>query len=427
MIRRALLLLLLAGCAHQPPRARPACGGSMLDAAASPLVFTEVADTGLPARGQWRDGFDVADMDGDAHLDVVHGAARKGPLTPSIFLGDGQGHFQTWKDAHFPPLPYDYGDVAAGDVNRDGVMDLALSSHLRGLAVLIGEGHGHYAPWGEGLELRAPGQFPDGASFSSRAIALTDWNGDGALDLLALNEGPSRFATAAMASDALAVYLNRNGSWQRVAGEVRLSSFGSDLAIGDVDGDGHPDALAGSLVTGARRLLHTSRGATWTSRDVPGISPRAITTAVALADVAPGRGDELLVATLTSEPMKTCAALELLRDGATTLLWSAPQRLSVSRIAAADLDGDRDRDLVALRDDGTLLVFTNARGHLQRDAVVALPERFRGCNGFDLHLADLDGDGRPEAIASYAGDASMTVGRQTCASGGGFAVWSVAR
>src|SRR5262249_16205614 len=33
---------------------------------------------GLPASGQWREGFALADMNGDGHLDVVHAPPRKG-------------------------------------------------------------------------------------------------------------------------------------------------------------------------------------------------------------------------------------------------------------------------------------------------------------------------------------------------------------
>ena len=397
----------------------------MINTASAPLVLAEI-DTGLPQSGQWRDGFDLADMNGDGHLDVLHGSPRKGPFVPMIFLGDGHGRFARWREAHFPPLPYDYGDIKAGDVNGDGLMDIALSSHLRGLAVLISEGNGHYAPWGEGLVLRPPGQFPDEETFASRAIALTDWNGDGALDLLALNEGPSRFVTAPLASDALAIYLNRGGVWQRVHSAQRLSGFGSDLAVGDVDGDGRKDALAGSMVTGVRRLLHRSgKDSPETVDDLPWLPARAITTAVALADLDPARGDELLAATLTVQAGIACSALDSAgahKGG--TLLWSAAERVAITSIATGDVDGDGDRDVMALRDDGALMTFTMNGGALQRDATVRFPERYTGCTGYDVQIADLDGDGRGEVLASYAGEGATMAGA-ICPAGGGFAVWRV--
>ena len=398
----------------------------MIASATMPLVFAEI-ETGLPQSGQWRDGFDIADMNGDGLLDVLHGSPRKGPFVPTIFLGDGHGRFARWREAHFPPLPYDYGDVKAGDLNGDGLMDIALSSHLRGLAVLISEGNGYYAPWGEGLVLRAPGELPNEENFASRAIALADWNGDGSLDLLALNEGPSRFVTAPLATDALAVYLNRAGVWQRVHSLQRLSGFGSDLAVGDVDGDGRNDALAGSMVTGVRRLLHRSgEDSSPIAEDLEWLPTRSVTTAVAFADLDRASGDELLAATLAVQGAVACSTLDLAQAGHSqaTLLWSAAERTALTAIASGDLDGDGDRDVVALRDDGALMTFTMNRNELQRDASMNAPDRYRGCNGFDVQIADLDGDGRGEVLASYAGEGATMAGT-ICPAGGGFAVWRV--
>src|SRR5256885_7736606 len=75
---------------------------------------------GLPTAGQWRNGFDIADMNEDGHPDIVHSPARKSPGAPVIFLGDGKGNWRRWSEARFAPLPYDYGDAAVGDFNGDG-------------------------------------------------------------------------------------------------------------------------------------------------------------------------------------------------------------------------------------------------------------------------------------------------------------------
>jgi hypothetical protein len=108
---------------------------------------------GLPSSGQWRDGFAIADMNGDGHPDIVFGPPRKAPgAVPVIFLGDGQGSWSRWRETKFPPLAYDYGDVQVGDFNGDGRLDLAFAVHLRGLIVLLGDGKGGFTDASEGLD-----------------------------------------------------------------------------------------------------------------------------------------------------------------------------------------------------------------------------------------------------------------------------------
>jgi hypothetical protein len=145
---------------------------------------------GLPTSGQWRDGFDIADMNGDGHLDIVHGPARKSFGRIAIFLGDGKGHWRRWSEAKYPDLPYDYGDAAVADFNGDGKPDVALAMHLRGLVVLLGDGKGNFTNWSKGLDLHVAGTGNDDAGFSTRALVAIDWNHDGRPDILALGEGP---------------------------------------------------------------------------------------------------------------------------------------------------------------------------------------------------------------------------------------------
>jgi hypothetical protein len=139
---------------------------------------------GLPASGQWREGFRIADLNRDGHPDIVHGPPRKQPGPPVIFLGDGKGAWTRWRDAHFPELPYDYGDIEVADFNRDGNLDLAVAVHYRGILVLQGDGQGGFSDASRGLGFDASGA----SGFSSRAIRAVDWNGDGLPDLVAVWE-----------------------------------------------------------------------------------------------------------------------------------------------------------------------------------------------------------------------------------------------
>ncbi len=387
--------------------------------------MAERFDSGLPQNGQWRDGFDLADMDGDGVLDLLHGPPRKGRLQPAIFLGDGSGRFRFWDSAHFPPLPYDYGDAKAGDLNGDGRMDIALASHLRGLVVLINEADGHYAPWDEGLALRLPGAAGEEPVFSSRSIALADWNQDGKLDLLAANEGPSRFAGGLNAGEAMALYLNRDGYWERLSGAQPLYGFGDALAVGDVDGDGLPDAVLGTQVSGARLLWQIGRPKGWVSREVRSLPPGATVGAVALRDLDGNGRADLVLGTRAVEHARYCTALHHVQahDGgeSSRTLWREDSRDPVVAIAIGDIDRDGYDDLLGVRQQGGILSFAGGAEGFRPDLTIPPSTAMAGCSAFDAKLADIDRDGHLELLVSYAGETSgLDAG---CASRGGFGTW----
>ncbi|MBB5208446.1 FG-GAP repeat domain-containing protein [Chiayiivirga flava] len=432
LIAIAVALPLLAGCAGAPvsPAAQRIADAQSVCAAAtlpaSSLFAATPLPTGLPTGGQWRDGFDLADMDGDGNVDLLHGPPRKGRALPVIYRGDGHGRFAPWREAHFPPLPYDYGDVRATDFNGDGRMDFVLTSHLRGMVVLINEAGGHYAPWGEGLRLREPG--PDGADFTSRSLALADWDGDGHTDILALNEGPAQFVQMP-STEAVALYLHRGGYWERAAVPNAVRGFGDDLAVGDVDGNGHPDALLGSQVGGARLVLQMGSGTTMRSRELRSLPLDAAVTAVALHDFDGDGRDDAVTATRAVEDGRFCSLLQHVAfdaDGNETplALWSERSRTPVVALASADIDGDGRADLVAARQNGEILLFAGRADGFSRDLVLPVPEAMRGCDIFDLALADLDGDGQQDLLASYAGD-TPGARRSGCTLGGGFMAWTL--
>ena len=424
----AILLVTLAGCAGAPQRAAtPELVCVESPAASDTRVHATPYDAGLPRRGQWRDGFDLADFDRDGHLDLVHGAPRKGLAKPVIFRGDGRGAFRFWEAAHFPPLPYDYGDVAAADLNGDGETDLALGVHLRGLVTLIHEGGGHFAPWGEGLRLVAPQDSVGETVFSSRRIALGDWNGDGRVDLVAVNEGPAMVATERASDDAVRVHLNRGGFWEALSPAPRVAGFGSALALGDLDGNGAADAVWGPQSVGVRELRLQADADAIGAVDLRSVPERSAVGAVLLEDVDGDGRDEALLSVRALVGTGFCNALlrvDIEPDGSESAqwLWAAPSLDGIVALSAGDIDGDRRVDAVALRRDGALMFFVGTRGGLAPDLRLDAPVAYAGCQGAAIRLVDLDGDAKLELIATYAGDDAGPEG-DACPSRGGFQAW----
>ncbi len=385
-------------------------------------------DQGLPRSGQWRQGFDIADMNHDGHLDIVFGPSRKGRSNPNIFLGDSQGKWRRWNEARFPDQPYDYGDAEAADFNGDGHQDIAFGFHLRGMLALVGDGQGGFEIWTEGLDLMRPGT-NDTAVFSSRAIEAIDWNQDGRLDLLALGEGP-KGAKPTLGQEpgaivntarSFALYLNQgDGTWSRQAVEQGSGDFGDNFAIGDFDRDGRPDLAIASRRRGNREILHTSAAAGEDGLLAPQrldlLRRKASLTSVTAADLDGDGFDELLVGYINREVDTWRTGIDRFFQGPDgewqrTTVTSEESRAGFWAMAVGELDGDGARDLVAVSGEGQTWVFLgDGQGNLLRETSPELPKRVKGCEGSEVRLVDLDGDGRDEVLASFAGEPTGPAG-----------------
>jgi hypothetical protein len=407
-----------------PPMSAPARTATLAPPAQSRLDFVPFG-AGLPTSGQWRDGFALADMNGDGHLDVVHGPARKGRREPSVFLGDGAGSWRRWQEARFPPLPYDYGAAEAGDLNGDGRPDLALAVHLRGIIALRSDGRGGFADAGHGLDLAANGA---AVRFSSRALAFADVDGDGRRDIVALADGPRMGRSAGVQpsqTTGVAVYLNGGDApWRREPTTVARGLFGNSLVMADFDGDGRQDLASASSAVGRRDVvsLRDADGA-WRAVTVP-LPADARVRAVAAGDVD-GDGRAELALAWAAHAGGWQSGVELLRhdgDG-----WSRRPLVVVdglagpSALAMGDVSGDGRVDVVALTTGGETWVLAADGDRFVRDA--GPPAFGPGCRGSHVEVADVDADGRAEIVAAFAHEPSPGPESAACPTGGGLVAW----
>ncbi len=200
-------------------------GGRSLDS-----LTWSAAGQGLPDHGSWT-SVAAADIDGDGHLDIATSPYSASSPCARIYLGDGAGGFTDASDA-MPRTGQTPIMVAAGDVDRDGRMDLVVSYRDDGLACFLGG-----RDVGGELAFRAAhtGLARDGAY---RELALGDVDGDGDLDML-----------AACMDRALELYLGSQSApgeqkWTRVSLRLPEGAF-SGAALGDIDGDGLLDVAGG--------------------------------------------------------------------------------------------------------------------------------------------------------------------------------------
>src|SRR5262249_39629523 len=139
----------------------------------------------------------LEDLNKDNKLDLLVANERGGDV--SVLLNDGKGNFSPSRGSPFPAGP-NPNDLASGDFNGDGLVDLAVAHHeTHHITVLLGDGRGSLAP--------APGS-PVTVVVRPQVhgVATGDFNGDGCLDLVTdswaedrllilFGDGKGRFAT----------------------------------------------------------------------------------------------------------------------------------------------------------------------------------------------------------------------------------------
>lgn len=132
-------------------------------------------------------GIDLGDLNGDGNLDLVSaGIASLNPFF-NIRLGDGTGSFGAATSIATPGILYHA--LQLGDLNGDGMLDLAATGYAAGAAVIhLGDGRGTFG---------SAVSYANGGT-ATRGIDMGDLNNDGVLDLIAsgINASSDGFAAA---------------------------------------------------------------------------------------------------------------------------------------------------------------------------------------------------------------------------------------
>jgi len=164
----------------------------------------------------------LGDLNGDGYLDLVEGNGEELARSNVIYFNDGKGNF-TASNQEFPAIQL--RDIALGDLNGDGFLDIVTCGTIEGVQIWVNDGHGEFRT-GQGFA------FPPDV----RAIKLVDLNNNGSLDLLTAS------------SDGTRVYINSGNGNFTDSGQVLGNQLTRSLAIGDIDNDGYVDFIQGNAI-----------------------------------------------------------------------------------------------------------------------------------------------------------------------------------
>ena len=144
---------------------------------------TEQLPQGLTSIGD----LEIADVDADADLDIVlidwgTEDPLSGPGGPArLWLNDGAANFVSANDQLPPALIGMSWDMEALDVDNDWDLDLAIScKSCAGSSLFLNDGNGNFTDASDQLPA-----FSNNYDFES-----ADFDGDGFLDLITINDGP---------------------------------------------------------------------------------------------------------------------------------------------------------------------------------------------------------------------------------------------
>ena len=238
--------------------------------------------------------------------------------------------------------------LALGDLNGDGFLDVTVGYGFGGNVAYLNDGEGNFSSKENERRLGSP-------SVTTTSIAVGDLDGDADLDIVAANGGSRPENSTLYLNDGTGKF-DWQGAERRLPGDAANTN---SIALGDLDGDGDLDVVAGNGGSAGREstAFMNDGSAVLAAPRTIGSSAFGI-DALHLVDMD-GDGDLDVTASRRSEE-----DVVYVNDGRANFpalrTFGAPGS-GRKYLAAADIDGDGDADLMSGGSSPVTVVFNRWR------------------------------------------------------------------
>ncbi|NRF40398.1 VCBS repeat-containing protein [Pedobacter foliorum] len=372
--------------------------------------FKDVTTTHLPVdAGAHTLDVVLVDVNGDRHLDAILALEN---LPNRLYMNDGTGKF-TWKKGVFAEKSHDTEHVRVGDFDKDGNLDVIFVAE-------DDQNHEFYLGNGDGTFRDVSERLP--AKSEANGLDIGDVNGDGLLDIIVGNTGPT---------PQNFLWLNnpeKPGHFidYTKEGLPALRWETQSVKLIDLNGDGHLDLVVGNEVPPNRLFFNDGKGHFIEKAEKLELTVPLHTREVLVFDANGDKRPDILFLNLTSNGgkfEKDPTARLLINDGKGNFKDETAKRIpkqEYSTYAGAifDFNHDKHPDIIlsalkippfepmqvqALQNDG--------KGNFKLVTSEVIPESTVG-RSWGIAVGDVNGDGKPDLfIGQWGTQARLLLGK----------------